>query len=109
MKLVDAEWGALAGLSVKNALDIDLATEGYKWLFVASDPGPLSAPEYVAEAGFVYPPASTADPFPRAFGFIGTRTAHLSPFEDSPPVIIGDDPKYLVTKWMALGVQISAT
>ena len=109
VKLVDAEWGALAGLSVKNALDIDLATEGYKWLFVASDPGPLSAPEYVAEAGFVYPPASTADPFPRAFGFIGTRTAHLSPFEDSPPVIIGDDPKYLVTKWMALGVQISAT
>ena len=109
VKLVDAEWGALAGLSVKNALDIDLATEGYKWLFVASDPGPLSAPEYVAESGFVYPPASTADPFPRAFGFIGTRTAHLSPFEDSPPVIIGDDPKYLVTKWMALGVQISAT
>lgn len=109
VKLVDDTWNAVVGLSVKNVLDIDLATPGYKWVFVASDPGPLLAPEFVAETGFVYPPVSTADPFPRARGFIGARTAWLAPFGADPPEIIADDPKYLVTKWMALGVQISAT
>lgn len=109
VKLVDDTWGAVVGLSVKNALDIDLATPGYKWIFVASDPGPLSAPEFVTETGLVYPPVSTADPFPRACGFIGARTAWLAPFGADPPEIIADDPKYLVTKWMALGVQISAS
>lgn len=107
--LADDEWTTASGRSSKNSLDIDLATPGYKWIKVATDPGPLVAPEWVKEMGFVYPPAVNADPLPPAAAFIGTRTDWLDPFGTDFPVILGDDPKYLVTKWMALGVQISAS
>ena len=107
--LADEEWNGSSGLSARNILDIDLATPGYKWLKVATDPGPVGAPDWVKEMGFVYPPAVTAFPHPNAGAFIGTRTDWFDPFGTNFPVILGDDPKYLVTKWMALGVQISAS
>ena len=107
--LADEEWNGSSGLSARNILDIDLAAPGYKWLKVATDPGPVAAPDWVKEMGFVYPPAVTAFPHPNAGAFIGTRTDWFDPFGTNFPVILGDDPKYLVTKWMALGVQISAS
>ncbi|MBK9427299.1 MAG: hypothetical protein IPN63_07905 [Gammaproteobacteria bacterium] len=103
--LADDEWTIASGRSSKNTLDIDLATPGYKWIKVATDPGPLIAPEWVKQMGVVYPPAVNADPFPPAAAFIGTRTNWLVPFGTDFPVILADDPRYLVTKWIALGVE----
>lgn len=102
-RLVDDGWDTPHGLVSINALDISVTA--YKWIKVATDPGPLLAPEWVKQMGVVYPPAVTAFPFPNASGFIGTRTAWLSPFGEDFPLILADDPRYLVTKWIALGVE----
>jgi len=102
-KLADDEWNGAQGLVSFNALDISVTA--YKWIKVATDPGPLLAPEWVKQTGVVYPPAVTAFPFPNAAGFIGTRTSWLSPFGEDFPLILANDPRYLVTKWISLGVE----
>ena len=103
VSLADDGWDTPHGLVSVNILDISVAA--YKWIKVATDPGPLLAPEWVKQTGVVYPPAVTAFPFPNASGFIGTRTSWLSPFGEDFPLILADDPRYLVTKWIALGVE----
>ncbi len=103
VKLADDSWHAPHGLVPVNILDIDVTP--YKWVKVATDPGPLLAPEWVKQTGVVYPPAVTASPFPSASGFIGGRTSWLAPFGDDFPTILAGDPRYLVTKWIALGVK----
>ena len=102
-KLADDEWNGAQGLASFNALDISVTA--YKWVKIATDPGPLLAPEWVKQTGVVYPPAVTAFPFPNAAGFIGARTSWLSPFGEDFPLILANDPRYLVTKWIALGVE----
>ena len=102
-KLADDKWNVAQGLVSFNALDISVTA--YKWIKIATDPGPLLAPEWVKQTGVVYPPAVTAFPFPNAAGFIGTRTSWLSPFGEDFPLILADDPRYLVAKWIALGVE----
>lgn len=101
--LADDGWDTPHGLVSVSILDISVAA--YKWIKVATDPGPLLAPEWVKQTGVVYPPAVTAFPFPSAAGFIGTRTSWLSPFGEDFPLILANDPRYLVTKWIALGVE----
>lgn len=103
VNLADEEWNGPDGLVSMNILDIDVTP--YKWLKVATDPGPLIAPEWVKQMGAVYPPAVQAFPFPNASGFIGTRVGWLAPFGEDWPIILADDPRYLVTKWIALGVK----
>ena len=103
VKLADDSWSGSQGFVAIKALDIDVTP--YQWIGVATDPGPGLAPELVKQVGMVYPPSVTADPFPRAGGYIGGRTSWLAPFGDDFPTILGDDPRYLVSKWIALGVK----
>ena len=103
VKLADQDWDPPNGLVCIKPLDIDVTP--YKWVQVATDPGPLIAPEWVKQMGVVYPPAVESFPFPKAAGFIGSRSSWLSPFGDDFPTILGNDPRYLVAKWISLGVQ----
>lgn len=86
-----------------NVDALDIPVGNYRWIMVAMDPGVSGAPDYVRQMGQSFP-AVTAAPFPNSLAFIG---AHVQgqPFT-AWPTIVAVEPKYLVTKWMALGVEV---
>ena len=81
------------------AMDIDVS--GYKWIGVACDPAVMDNGVPVAQTGIMLPP--DLGPLGARFtGYVGQHS-HNTEF-DSFPTIYALEAKYLMTRWMALGV-----
>lgn len=82
--------------------DLDIPLTGYRWVLVAMDPAFSLAPDYVKQAGQGFPEV-TAFPFPNSSGYVGAHAQNTT-FETFP-AIRAQESRYLVTKWIALGVE----
>lgn len=82
-----------------QALDLDASP--YRWIGVACDPGLVDSGVAIMQTGMLLPPDVVALA-PRFSGYIGQHV-HGATF-DTFPMIYGLDPKYMMTRWMALGV-----
>lgn len=80
---------------------LDLDTSAYRWIGVACDPGLVDSGVAIMQTGMLLPPDVVALA-PRFSGYIGQHV-HNATF-DAFPMIYGLDPKYMMTRWMSLGV-----
>lgn len=84
-----------------TVIDLDLDVSSYNFVGVTMDPLPSGVPEPVAVMK-LSTGIATGSGFANVAAFIGTHV-HGDAF-GSFPVIIAEEPKYFVNKWMALGV-----
>lgn len=81
-------------------VSLGLDCSGYEWIGVACDPGLIGGGIPIKQTGLVLPndiPIS-----PRFFGYVGQH-AHNTTFATFPPIYAADT-KYMMTRWMQLGV-----
>lgn len=90
----------VVGVESLNQLDIS----PYTYIGVAMDPGhDIGGGMPIRQNSLVYPTNPGPTNAPAAFGFIGQHAQNTE--FSSWPTIKGADPKYLITKWMALGLS----
>lgn len=91
---------SIIGIENLNGLDIS----PYAFVGIAMDPGfDGGGGQPIRQNSLVYPVNSGPTLAPTSFAFIGSH-AHNTAFT-SWPTIKGTDPKYLITKWMAVGLS----
>ena len=89
-------------VGVENLNQLDISP--YTYIGVAMDPGhDIGGGMPIRQNSLVYPSNLGPTNTPSVFGFIGQH-AHNTPFAVWP-AIKGNDPKYLITKWMAFGLS----
>ena len=90
----------VVGVESLNQLDIS----PYTYIGVAMDPGhDIGGGMPIRQNSLVYPTNPGPTNAPAVFGFIGQHAQNTA--FASWPTIKGADPKYLITKWMALGLS----
>lgn len=82
-----------------QSLDLDASL--YRWIGVACDPGLMDPGVPIMQTGEVLTSAPVTMS-PKYFGYVGQHT-HNSEFTEFPS-IYANDSKYLMTRWMELGV-----
>ena len=90
----------VVGVESLNQLDIS----PYTYIGVAMDPGhDIGGGMPIRQSSLTYPSNPGPTNAPAAFGFIGQHAQNTA--FASWPTIKDADPKYLITKWMALGLS----
>ena len=86
--------------------DLDLDVSSYRWIGVACDPGLMDSGVAIKQTGLVLP-SSVPVLAPRFMGYVGQHT-HNTTYSAFPP-IYAVDTKYMMTRWMSLGVVYKET
>lgn len=81
-------------------VSLGLDCSGYEWIGVACDPGLIGGGIPIEQTGLVLP--NDIPNSPRFFGYVGQH-AHNTTFASFPP-IYAVDTKYMMTRYMQLGV-----
>jgi hypothetical protein len=98
VKLAEFNLPDLLGVDTE-ALDLDVST--YRWIGVACDPGLMDSGVPIHQTGLVLPVNTTVHA-PRFMAYVGQH-AHNTSYTAFPP-IYAVDTKYMMTRWMAVGV-----
>ncbi len=83
-----------------QALDLDASL--YRWIGVACDPGLMDPGVPIAQTGGLVLTDAPVTMSPKYFGYVGQHT-HNAEFTEFPSIYAVDS-KYLMTRWMELGV-----
>jgi hypothetical protein len=96
--------GDLPDTSLVPVVVLDIDVTGYRFIGIAMDPGISLSGSFISQ-GSLSVGEITSTGFPKYFAYIGSHT-HNSGFSTFP-AIISDDAKYLISKWVAIGVELT--